>query len=292
MAYPTTIDDFTNPASSDPLNSPSHSDQHININNAVEALQAKVGADSSAVTTSHDYKIAQLESTRELSANKETSALDTSTTKYPCNNVVKSAVDGKIANVVEDTTPQLGGQLDVNGNALGDGTLELLKFEETASAVNEITIKNNSTGNAPEVQATGDDTNIDLKLVPKGTGGVDLGDKNLKGAGSIGFTQELDNGTKSANFSIDFSTDQKQKVTLTANTMTITLDTTNIKVGNYLLKMVNGGLATITWAAESGSILWAGGEIPTFTSSGTDLLTCYYDGTNFYLAASLGFATV
>jgi hypothetical protein len=31
-------------------------------------------------------------------ANKETSALDTSTTKYPCNKVVKEAVDGKMSN--------------------------------------------------------------------------------------------------------------------------------------------------------------------------------------------------
>ena len=60
--FPTSLDDFTNPASGDKLNSPSHSQQHIDINNAVEALEAKVGADSSAVTTSHDYKIAQLES--------------------------------------------------------------------------------------------------------------------------------------------------------------------------------------------------------------------------------------
>ena len=62
ISYPSSLDDFTNPASGDPLNSPSHSQQHKNINDAVEALEAKVGADSSAVTTSHDYKIAQLES--------------------------------------------------------------------------------------------------------------------------------------------------------------------------------------------------------------------------------------
>jgi hypothetical protein len=43
------------------LNSPSHSAQHANSNDAIEALQAKVGADSSAVTTSLDYKVAQLE---------------------------------------------------------------------------------------------------------------------------------------------------------------------------------------------------------------------------------------
>jgi len=77
-----------------------------------------------------------------------------------------------LANVVEDTTPQLGGQLDVNGNALGDGTNELLKFTETGSAVNEFTIVNAATGNAPALQATGDDTNIDIQLTPKGTGVV------------------------------------------------------------------------------------------------------------------------
>ena len=59
--FPTSLDTLTNPTSSDSLSSPSHSSQHANVNDAVEALQAKVGADSSAVTSSHDYKIAQLE---------------------------------------------------------------------------------------------------------------------------------------------------------------------------------------------------------------------------------------
>ena len=49
------------------------------------------------------------------------------------------------ADLVGDTTPQLGGQLDVNGNAIGDGTLELLKFSETGSAINEFTIANAAT---------------------------------------------------------------------------------------------------------------------------------------------------
>lgn len=38
-----------------------HDQQHSNANDAIEALQAKVGADNSAVTSSHDYKIAALE---------------------------------------------------------------------------------------------------------------------------------------------------------------------------------------------------------------------------------------
>ena len=59
--FPTSLDTLTNPTSSDSLNSPSHSAQHANVNDAVEALQAKVGIDSSADTSSLEYRIAQLE---------------------------------------------------------------------------------------------------------------------------------------------------------------------------------------------------------------------------------------
>lgn len=83
------------------------------------------------------------------------------------------------SDLVNDTTPQLGGQLDVNGNAIGDGTLELLKFVETGSAVNEVTITNAATGNGPTISATGDDTNIDLNLTAKGTGKVKFSGSTL-----------------------------------------------------------------------------------------------------------------
>lgn len=53
--FPAGLDSLTNPLSTDTLASPSHSTQHANVNDAVEALQAKVGIDNSAVTTSLDY---------------------------------------------------------------------------------------------------------------------------------------------------------------------------------------------------------------------------------------------
>ena len=58
--FPSSLDTFTNPSSSDAMDSVSvpHATQHSDLNDAVEALEAKVGADSSAVTSSHDYKIA------------------------------------------------------------------------------------------------------------------------------------------------------------------------------------------------------------------------------------------
>jgi len=58
-SYPSSLDTFTNPQSTDLLSASgvSHADQHADVNDAVEALQAKVGVDGSAVTSSHDYKI-------------------------------------------------------------------------------------------------------------------------------------------------------------------------------------------------------------------------------------------
>lgn len=89
-----------------------------------------------------------------------------------------SAIDtalGSVGDVVSDTSPQLGGQLDVNGNAIGDGTRELLTFTEDASAVNHVDIENEATGSGPTISAAGDDTNIDLNLAGKGSGDVQVG---------------------------------------------------------------------------------------------------------------------
>jgi hypothetical protein len=82
------------------------------------------------------------------------------------------AAAGGTTDLVTDLTPQLGAQLDVNGFAIGDGTLELLSFTETGSAVNHINVTNAATGNAPELAAAGGDTNADLALSSKGTGEI------------------------------------------------------------------------------------------------------------------------
>lgn len=55
--FPTSLDALTNPTSSDTLASPNHADQHANANDAIEALEAKVGINGSAVTSSLDYKV-------------------------------------------------------------------------------------------------------------------------------------------------------------------------------------------------------------------------------------------
>ena len=55
--YPTSLNTHkTDWANTTPV-ADTHPEEHNDIANAVTALEAKVGADSSAVTTSHDYKL-------------------------------------------------------------------------------------------------------------------------------------------------------------------------------------------------------------------------------------------
>jgi hypothetical protein len=65
--FPTSLDSLTNPQGTDSVLAVSHAAQHANANDAIEALEAKVGANNSAVTTSLDYRVKTL----------ETAALDT-----------------------------------------------------------------------------------------------------------------------------------------------------------------------------------------------------------------------
>ena len=68
----------------------------------------------------------------------------------------------------------LTGMIDVNGNTLGDGTDELITFTEVTSPVNQINITNAATGERPIVSVVGDDTDINMRLKPKGIGHIDI----------------------------------------------------------------------------------------------------------------------
>ena len=61
IQFPEELDSFLNPQPTDSVAIVSHAEQHSNANDAIEALEAKVGTDNSLVSTSHDYRIRQLE---------------------------------------------------------------------------------------------------------------------------------------------------------------------------------------------------------------------------------------
>ncbi len=89
--YPTSIDALSNPASSDLMENATaaldHNTQHANANDAIEALEAKVGADSSAVTTSHDYKLGEVTGTDKAVGKTATQTLTNKTLTSPAINM-------------------------------------------------------------------------------------------------------------------------------------------------------------------------------------------------------------
>jgi len=174
--YPTSIDNFLNPVGTDKVNNANaalvHSTQHSQLNDAVEALEAKVGADASAVTTSHDYKLSGVTSAAKAVSNNSTENIGGVKTFTTSGGVV--ATSPRIITSINDT----------NGN-------EVIKIPATASAVNEITVTNAATGTDVQVSATGDDTNISVKITPKGTGSIKLGNGNLKFPNADGSNNQI-----------------------------------------------------------------------------------------------------
>jgi hypothetical protein len=91
-----------------------------------------------------------------------------------------------------------------------DSNNEYIKFTKTASAVNEITVANAATTNAPNISVTGGDTNIDLNITPKG-----IGRATFNGGGKIQQVAE------------------KVTISATAATGTLTYDVITQAVLNY-----------------------------------------------------------
>ena len=53
--YPTSLDSFTNPLTTNPLTSPSHAQQHSDINDAMEAVQTKLAIGDTVIGTYTAY---------------------------------------------------------------------------------------------------------------------------------------------------------------------------------------------------------------------------------------------
>ena len=180
-------------------------------------------------------------------------------------NFIDSAV---ASDLVNDTSPQLGGQLDVNGNAIGDGTLELLKFSETASAVNEFTIANAATGNNPVLSATGGDSNVGLEFTAKGTGYIKFNDLAYIPQQAL---------TSSSN-AVAWDVQAKPNAYhLTTENTTFSAPTNSVEGSFICLEINYNGSHTIAFNTV---FEFAASTAPTFTSTDgkTDILVFRYNG--------------
>ena len=119
-----------------------------------------------------------------------------------------------VADLLGDTSPQLGGDLDTNSFNIkiddahfiadDDGNEQII-FQKTGSAVNELEVTNASTGNPPILGASGE-TNVDLHIKPKGSGEVVIGtgsaSATLTTSGTHDLVLDTNSGTNSGNITI------------------------------------------------------------------------------------------
>ena len=116
--------------------------------------------------------------------------------------------------LVNDTSPQLGGNLDTNSHNIiiddahfisDENNNEQIIFQTTASAVNELEITNGATGNPPILGASGE-TNVDLHIKPKGSGETIIGSggaaATLTTSGTYDLVLDTNKGTNSGNITI------------------------------------------------------------------------------------------
>jgi uncharacterized protein YaiE (UPF0345 family) len=121
---------------------------------------------------------------------------------------------------------------------------------------------------------------------------IDSASSGVKVANTVYFAAETATAVGHlATGTIDWNVSQKQKLTITGTGITIQF-TDPAGPCNLLLKVVQGDGSDVigTW---DGDIKWAGGEAPTLSTGNgeIDILSFYWDGTNYFGVASLDFAT-
>ena len=149
---------------------------------------------------------------------------------------------------------------DANGN-------ELVVFQTTGSAVNQLEITNNASGSNPILAATGGDTNIGIALTPKGTGEIVIAAGNLNYGGTAVTTTGaeinlIDGGTSRGTTAVASG---DGILINDAGTMRMTnVDTVSTYFSSH---SVGGGNIVTTGALNSGSITSGFGAIDNGSSN-------------------------
>ena len=199
------------------------------------------------------------------------------------------AIGTGISDVVDDTSPQLGGNLDTNSfNIIVDdahgitdeSSNEQLFFTTTGSAVNYLNVTNAATGNDPKLSALGDDSNIDLAVSPKGTGEIVVGtgaaNATITSSGAHDLILDTNSGTNSGTITI--TDGSNGNITLAPNgTGDVVASADTLTVGDSgaaaTINSNGAGTLTLTTGGASDLILNTNGG----TNAGTVTLT---DGSN------------
>jgi len=201
-----------------------------------------------------------------------TTANDNVLTDEQVQDIVGAMVTGNTETNIGVTYQDLDGTLDFAAE-IGAADLSDFKVEEEIEDIVGAMITGNTENN---IAVTYDDSD----------GTLDFDVQNC--TKTIRFTAQT--GTNGV--SIDWSAGNKYHLALNS-TSTVTFATNPGSTCNLILKVTQpaAGSKTITWAVTSGSIKWAGGTAPSLTTTGdkVDIISFYFDGTDYYGVPSLNF---
>jgi hypothetical protein len=111
---------------------------------------------------------------------------------------------------------------------------------------------------------------------------------------TVSYTSEYDNGNCNGSITINWTNGNKQRVTRTGN-CTFGIFTAPGGPANLLLRVIHdatGGGYTQSWYGSTpGKVKWPSGVAPAPTNSNgaVDIVSCYYDGTDYNCQAGLAF---
>lgn len=131
--------------------------------------------------------------------------------------------------------------------------------------------------------------NVVEDLTPELGGDLDALNHDIRNAKVVTFQAEIDNPSSTTSAQIDWTSGQKQRLLLD-NNPTITFVAPPGPC-NLTLKVVQDatGNRTVTWPAN---VRWPNGQAANLTNAGDaiDLVSFYYDGSNYFGVASLNFS--
>ena len=198
-----------------------------------------------------------------------------------------------LANIVEDTSPQLGGDLDVNGqdivstsnanidivpNGTGDVTLQADTVQIgdnnanatlTTQGTGDLTLNTNSGTNSGAI-VIADAANGNISITPNGTGQTQT--TNLR------YDEDIhDLGTTGGTITPDVANGNVQTITLNNN---LTFSAFSNPIAGQSLTLIidtDGTGRTLT-----STMKFAGGTKTMSTTDTFDIMTVFYDGTRYY----------
>ena len=167
-----------------------------------------------------------------------------------------NVVDTAFTELSSDFSPQLSADLDTNSqniiiddahNIQDENGNEQLVFQTTGSAINEFELTNSATGNAPQIAVTGDDSNIDMNITPKGVGRA-----TFNGQGKIqSVAEKVTSSATAATGTINYDVLTQAVLNFTSNA-----------AGNYTLNIRGDGSNSLDSIMDTGESITIAHLVP------------------------------